>query len=405
MTDDKEVHVLGPPAESAEDTDVELDAELEDVYLTLTGAFSPQDVFGQRDIAGGETADNFLKRVKAEYRRLKDICDPSQYEFPEDIEAAEEALHILNDLAKRAREEIAAGTYGTTGIAVNRDFDRSLSLCTLGRTFYYERTPIAEGTDSVLYPCYELREDGSVRFLVLKVARGIPQNPSLELEAFVLRRIRAYKSIPQRRHFPSVQAELKLANGKLALIESRFAGITLEEVLKDPLHRGGVDQKHAMWMLGKGLSALGLAHACGVVHGGLTPQHIMCRTDHGLLICGWGGSVYDPAETRKKLTRDFGKFAAPEIKRRRLPGPWTDLYELGLCIIWALGGDPETKEIPEEVDEPLARILRLLVTEDERERPFSAWQFFEQERQPALTELREHHGWPRDFFPFKLTGF
>lgn len=402
VDDQKKTHGTDPPDLELESED-ELDPVLEDAYLTLTNAFDPWDVFGKRQ--PDESVEIFQRKVEMEYIRLKEICDPRQYEFPEDINAAEEAQICLEELFRRARQEIGAGTYGVGESRVNRDFDRSLFIKVGGRTFYYEKTPIAEGTDTVVYPCYELREDESVRYLVIKVARGIVQNRAIEREAFVLRRIRGYKNIPQRRHFPSVQAEVKLANGKLALIERRFAGFTLEEVLQDLLHQGGVDQKNAMWMLGKGLSALGLAHACGVIHGGITPQHLMYRTDHGLLICGWGGAVYDPSKQREKISRDFGKFAAPEIKTRRLPGPWTDLYELGLCIIWALGGNPETKEIPDDVDEPFQRLLQKLVIEDERERPFSAFQFFEEERQPAIKQLRKDFGWPEGFYPFQLTGF
>lgn len=50
----------------------------------------------------------------------------------------------------------------------------------------------------------------------------------------------------------------------------------------------GVDGRHVGWIAKRVLLALTWTHAAGIVHGAVTPDHILvCKSNHGIALCDW----------------------------------------------------------------------------------------------------------------------
>lgn len=94
----------------------------------------------------------------------------------------------------------------------------------------------------------------------------------------------------------------------------------------------------------------GYAHGQGILHGNVDPAHIMIRpSDHNV----WQIDVLDlkPASTGQGFRIPNEKYSAPGVAEKKPPQPSSDLFSDARCMAFAPGGNPETAEMPAEVDE------------------------------------------------------
>ncbi len=202
---------------------------------------------------------------------------------------------------------------------------------------------------------------------------------------------------PPTQHLPVVIDGLKTADGRLGTVFERVDGIDLVELrrrLPD-----GVPPRHLIWIMRRALAALGWAHHCGVLHGNLDPSHLMIRPrDHMLWLVDWSWAVVNPARTGQGFKALNETYSPPEVSARKPPLPASDLYALGKCMIFAAGGDPTTRRLP-DMDERLSRFLRFMTQDSALGRPQDAWQTYAQ-----VERLREQIWGAHTFVAFDVPG-
>jgi hypothetical protein len=119
--------------------------------------------------------------------------------------------------------------------------------------------------------------------------------------------------------------------------------------------------------------------------------------DHNVWLVDWCWSIVNPAQTGESFRCLNEEYSAPEVAEKKSPLPSADLYSLGKCMIYAAGGDPKTGELPEAMDERLARFIKFLVVESPLGRAQDAWALYSR-----LDRLREELYGPHEFVPLDV---
>lgn len=101
----------------------------------------------------------------------------------------------------------------------------------------------------------------------------------------------------------------------------------------------GLHGRHIIWLTKRVLLALTWTHAAGIVHGAVTPEHILvCKSNHGIVLCDWifSGKVNDPIKfvpaRYKNLYPDFA------TKNKKLSSR-LDIAMAGKCLYAAMDAD------------------------------------------------------------------
>lgn len=200
-------------------------------------------------------------------------------------------------------------------------------------------------------------------------------------------------------HLAPPRDQFRTADGRLGTVFDHLDGFDLTAV-RDRCRRTGapgLPPRHVVWVLRRALAVLGFAHQRGVLHGNLDPAHILVRPhDHNVWVIDWTSAVVNPARTGQGFKALNEVYSPPEVKTRGNPRPASDLYALGKCAIHAVGGDPETKTLP-EMDPRLARFLRYMTVESQGGRPQDAWELYQQ-----LDRLRTQIWGEHQFVPLEL---
>lgn len=199
--------------------------------------------------------------------------------------------------------------------------------------------------------------------------------------------IKEAKVIWDLRHhaLPAVRDMVILNDGSCALVMSFIEGPTLFKVVEDyQAKRKTLDPENAAWIMGRVLDALRYLHLHGVIHGDVKPQNIIVQPEkHTAILVDFGLSKARPTSTTK-VEGYTPMFAAPETQMEPAlpPVPESDLYSLGLTMIFALGGDPLKREVPAKVPAPLREFIESLIRYEVTARP--TW-----EKTNLLEDLRQ----------------
>lgn len=176
------------------------------------------------------------------------------------------------------------------------------------------------------------------------------------------------KAIWDLRHFaiPAVRNILKLEDGSVALVMSYIPGPTLFEIIEENRR---LSPEHVCWITERILNALKYLHFHGVIHGDVKPGNVIIQPEsHMVTLVDYGLSLIRPS--RESKSKGYTPiFAPPEQIQGRTLLPESDLYSLGMTMVFALGGDVKRKEVPEDTPDPLCRFIRRLITYDMLARP------------------------------------
>lgn len=176
------------------------------------------------------------------------------------------------------------------------------------------------------------------------------------------------RAIWDLRHYaiPAVRNILKLEDGSVALVMSYIPGPTLYEIIEANRR---LSAEHVCWITERILNALKYLHFHGVIHGDVKPGNVIIQPDsHMVALVDYGLSLIRPSRSSK--SKGYTPlFAPPEQIRGMTLLPESDLYSLGMTMVFALGGEVKKKEVPEEVPDSLCRFIRRLITYDMLQRP------------------------------------
>lgn len=173
----------------------------------------------------------------------------------------------------------------------------------------------------------------------------------LQKEATLLSQINHY-SLPSFRDF--FQAPDKSYMLVMQFIEGKNLYSAVEK------HKA-IEPESIAWITQRLLNALHYCHAEGIIHGDIKPPNIIVQPfKHNAFLVDFGlSSVRPTAKTKPKGYTEV--FVAPETLTGKPPIPESDLYSLGLTMIYALGGNPFTKTMPSHVPQPLQEFFKRLV--------------------------------------------
>ena len=165
---------------------------------------------------------------------------------------------------------------------------------------------------------------------------------------------------------PAYRSFFPAPDGSHILAMQFIEGKTLEHSVKK---HGCIEPEAISWVTQRLLNALYYLHGHGIVHGDVKPNNIIVLpAEHNAVLLDYGLSSIKPKATTKAEGYTT-IFAAPEIMGGKPPLPESDLHSLGLTMIYALGGDPVTRGMPEHVPAKLAGYFRELAQHDPLQRP------------------------------------
>jgi hypothetical protein len=173
-------------------------------------------------------------------------------------------------------------------------------------------------------------------------------------------------------HLPEITDTLSGAGGRRVNVFARRGQLVpLAEIIA--AFPGGVDPRDAVWMWRRGLRAIGYLRLRNIVHGAITPSHLlMDLQDHGLVLAGWTAAI-ESGKSVKIVDTTYRALYPPEILAKKPQGHTTDMYMLAKSMVLLLGGDPKTNSIPKEVPPPMGRLLRGCMMDAPQHRLDNAW--------------------------------
>ncbi len=165
---------------------------------------------------------------------------------------------------------------------------------------------------------------------------------------------------------PAMRDFFPAGDGSYIIAMSFVEGKNLEQIVSK--HKGIVPED-VSWIAQRSLNALHYLHFHGIIHGDVKPQNIIVQPAvHNAYLVDYGLSSIRPSSG----TRALGwtpVFVPPEIEAGKPPIPESDIYGLGLTLIYALGGNPVTKVLPKGVPDAFANFILDMVKFDPTERP------------------------------------
>ncbi len=171
---------------------------------------------------------------------------------------------------------------------------------------------------------------------------------------------------------PAIRDILKMPDDSLSLVMSYVPGPTLTELIED--NPNGLDPETVAWIAERVLNILKYIHMHGIIHGDIKPQNVIIQEEsHTVVLVDYGlSSVKPTSDSGSKGYTPF--FAAPEqMENDKPPLPESDLYGLGMTMVFALGGDVEKVKVPAETPENLCAFIKRLIKRSPLSRP-QVWQ-------------------------------
>lgn len=351
-----------------------MNLELELIKCNLKKATKPEDVFG---ILPGD-ANQQLNVAKITYRNLAKFTHEDLYPVDEKP-VARESFVTLTEWWQQAQDKIANKTYGTNVSTVVKQVYQPREITLRGKKLILEDI-LATGAFSTVYKAdYGLNPR---EFVFVKVARTPQDNELLEREIETLNLFQLKDSDPtkerdffsiHRMYIPKPITSFYISgnNGSkhraTILSSPNFRSFNTETLLKEKFPNG-IEPKHAWWIFRRMLLTLWMSHLKGVIHGAITPDHVLVYPDdHGLELLDWTCSC----KIGKKVVAynpEYKTFYAPEILEKKPVSPATDIYMAAMTIIYILGGDSMLKNVPSNVSD----LLRKCISQDVSKRPQDA---------------------------------
>lgn len=379
--------------------------ELQRLLEALKKANHPEDIFGQEK----GSPEKVYRTVQKTFRKLaKAVHKVRLMGNPKDEVHTTEAQRLLNVFWETAQDKIKGGIYGDKKARLTPksaedsplvQFSSPKYVYTVGARIY------SGGTCGVFRGTIQDKKS-IVSSALFKVPHSIKDNDLMEREvrAFDLfrKKVKSLTSDPvgqeNARKFllrvPELHESVRIDDGSgkktvnIFLIQPGFdkGWYTLEEIRKE--YPSGVSTRHMTFIWNRVLEGLTLAHYSGVVHGALTPNHILIHAkDHLGQILDWTASCKISSGEKVPYTDDrYQAYFPEELKSpSMLPYPSSDIYMLAWCMVYILGGSPEERVIPDSVEMPIRELLNRCLQPKRARRPQTVDAVYKEFRQITKT--------------------
>ena len=182
----------------------------------------------------------------------------------------------------------------------------------------------------------------------------------LKQEARILWDLCEHHSIPHAKEFTEI------GDGSCVMVMSYIDGKTLDTLITENTR---IHPEDACWITQRTLEALYYCNYNGVIHGDVKPGNIIVEEKkHDIKLIDFGLATNKPVSSTLPIGYTEA-FVAPEILEGKPPLPETDIYGAGLVMLYALGGDPLVKSLPDDVPLDIKGFCNALLRYDPMERP------------------------------------
>lgn len=378
---------------------------LRTLHAQLFAAATPEDLFTlpldtemarqpARETSDEQHLEQASRYFRQTYRVLALQSHPDR--FAGDATAqplAREAFSRLSQLYQGALQKLEAGTFGDRAAPWGPDRAEAYTLTTPKAT-YTLSSALAQGDISTVYAGH--RGHDVTDQVAIKIADDVAHNDLLQLEVRALRLLQA-DDAPQRKQLPQYYDQLRTSDRRIGIVLQYVEGYDLVSIRER--YVDGIPPEHIIWIFRRVLSVLGYAHKKGILHGNVAPEHILIRPyDHNVTLIDWSSAIVQPKVTGEGFKTFNRYYSAPEVAEKKPPLPSADLFSLGRCMIYLLGGDVERGEMPARVDERLQRFIRFFVKSSPIQRAQDAWELYH-----ALDTLRKEIYGPHRFLEFEMS--
>lgn len=361
--------------------------ELEHLSKKLQQATSYSDVFGHID---GDTATQ-TKIVRMRYHALARAVHPDSFVVSHEKQLAQAAFVQLQLYKQAALSAIKNNTYGQASM-----------LATIRTKKHAYHVQKAVGSDG--FTDWFAVERDSGENLSIHIAKSPAKNSLVTNEATLLRRLYAEDADSvYRPYLPDMVDSFSYrSNGiaRRALVFTQLEGwMTLESL---HTYRPIVQPLDMAWMWRRLLVPLGFAHKNGMVHGAVLPSTITIQpNEHGLILGGWYNAQSDNNGFFVALTTGIAKYLnwyPKEVIDNQPVSPATDITMAAKTMVWLMGGDPLTGNLPTTVPAPMRAFFKGCIQGSTHARPQNAWMLINEF--DGLLERLGRPYWPRKFRPF-----
>ncbi len=361
----------------------------------LDEATGPQDVFmALRDRSLSPQARS--QALAAELRSLQGLANPERFMGnPAAQDLAREIITRLT-LLKVEGAELAGLNQPQGSLTIEALSPRHVAeeppgggfTVIVGANHYRLESRVADGELAVIHRgrCIEGPHAGVE--VAAKVAIDRADNGFMLAEIQALRLL-ARGEDPQRDQVPGLLDLFHAGDGHAGVVLPWLAGLdgrALRARFPD-----GVPPEHVIWIGRRLLSVVGFAHKLGVIHANIEPAHILVRPhDHHVTLLDWCYSVVDAPRTRQSFRVYDPEYSAPEVAEKQPPLPTADLYSIGRCLLFLLGGDLGSGSMPDGVPDRLQRFVRYLTRASPLQRAQDAWAMFHELGRTRAAIYGEH---------------
>lgn len=344
-------------------------------YNLISTAIRPENIFGSSP-----------QEIQKVYKNLAKILHPDRNgSSPESTEA----FAKLTEWLFKAEEKVKAGTYGSkTLVTIKSKMDE-----------YEISDLLASGDISEVYQATGKKG----KSVTIKVLRN-PSNKDLFLNEYknliYLHKEGSTKGLKVTRdHLPKIveQVEVDFSGTRklVTVLEYLPDYYSLSQVQKT--YPKGIEIKSAAWMFNRILGALMAAHQTGIIHGAITPDHILIQPEtHNAVLLDWSYSVKS-GQKIKAISSRWKDFYPLEVTGKLSATPGTDTYMLARSILYVMGADFKRKNLPDLALPPKLHGFFKACFLGPKHRPSDVFELFEDLKQI----LKELYGKPK-FIPFKM---
>ena len=349
----------------------------ETVARRLRDAASFPQVFGT--LPAGDAA-RLNAELRARFAYLARIVHPDQ--APAAAKARADAVFAdLQRLRRGAERAIADGTYDQPIPAdmLPAGAAAATVLRSPAASYCLDAAPLRAGDHSVLYRARTC--DAAGKTVVAKVAAAPTDNPALEQEARLIARFHDAPAGDPLQHVaayvPALLDSFLLPDAagrrfRVNVMPGEAGFIALADIIA--AYPDGLDPRDAAWICRRVLAQALAAAMAGVVHGALTPDHVLVHPlSHEPRHIGWAHAIARGSRMARIVTR-WRDWYPPEVFDRENVDHRSDLYMAGKTMLRLFGGDAARNTLPPAVPAELARIVMRCVREARAERPHDARQ-------------------------------